>query len=181
MAQEYQYFYEDEVYRFNKKGNLELGMVLENAEFVSSDEESDGDEEDKVTKGSIRVAWYPKGEEQVLPERKVGLADRSLMPGDVVRRLIRGKDTQRGYCRQVYVTSSVQVVGTNLVILNVDSNHLTPLEEFTTDIAVALDSWVGMVNMVKCRLVMQCSDGSRCIMSDGEALELDDVKDTRDR
>lgn len=71
MAQEYQYFYEDEVYRFNKKGNLELGMVLENAEFVSSDEESDGDEEDKVTKGSIRVAWYPKGEEQVLPERKV--------------------------------------------------------------------------------------------------------------
>ncbi|KAG0729200.1 (E3-independent) E2 ubiquitin-conjugating enzyme UBE2O [Chionoecetes opilio] len=181
MAQEYQYFYEDEVYRFNKKGNLELGMVLENAEFVSSDEESDGDEEDKVTKGSIRVAWYPKGEEQVLPERKVGLADRSLMPGDVVRRLIRGKDTQRGYCRQVHVTSSVQVVGTNLVILNVDSNDLTPLEEFTTDIAVALDSWVGMVHMVKCRLVMVCGDGSRCIMSDGEALELDDLRDTRDR
>ncbi|XP_042236826.1 (E3-independent) E2 ubiquitin-conjugating enzyme UBE2O-like isoform X3 [Homarus americanus] len=181
MAQEYQYFYEDEVYRFNKKGNLELGMVLENAEFVSSDEESDVDEEDKVTKGSIRVAWYPKGEEQVLPERKVGLADRSLMPGDVVRRLIRGKDTQRGYCRQVHVTSSVQVVGTKHVILNVDSNDLTPLEEFTTDIAVALDSWVGMVHMVKCRLVMLCADGSRCIMSDGEALELDDMRDTRDR
>lgn len=73
MAQEYQYFYEDEVYRFNKKGKLELGMVLENAEFVSSDEEFDVDEEDKVTKGSIRVAWYPKGEEQVLQERKVRL------------------------------------------------------------------------------------------------------------
>lgn len=156
-------------------------MVLENAEFVSSDEESDVDEEDKVTKGSIRVAWYPKGEEQVLPERKVGLADRSLMPGDVVRRLIRGKDTQRGYCRQVHVTSSVQVVGTKHVILNVNSNDLTPLEEFTTDIAVALDSWVGMVHMVKCRLVMLCADGSRCIMSDSEALELDDMRDTRDR
>ncbi|KAK7079276.1 E2/E3 hybrid ubiquitin-protein ligase ube2o [Halocaridina rubra] len=181
MAQEYQYFYEDEVYRFNKNGHLELGMVLENAEFVSSDEEYDVDEEDKVTKGSIRVAWYPKGEEQVLPERKVGLADRSLMPGDVVRRLIRGKDTQRGYCRQVHVTSSVQVVGTKHVILNVDSNQLTPLEEFTTDIAVALDSWVGMVHMVKCRLVMVTSDGSRCIMSDGEALELDDLRDSRDR
>lgn len=73
MAQEYQYFYEDEVYRFNRKGKLELGMVLENAEFVSSDEEFDVDEEDKVTKGSIRVAWYPKGEEQVLQERKVTL------------------------------------------------------------------------------------------------------------
>ncbi|XP_042893465.1 (E3-independent) E2 ubiquitin-conjugating enzyme-like isoform X2 [Penaeus japonicus] len=181
MAQEYQYFYEDEVYRFNKKGKLELGMVLENAEFVSSDEEFDVDEEDKVTKGSIRVAWYPKGEEQVLQERKVGLADRSLMPGDVVRRLIRGKDTQRGYCRQVHVTSSVQIVGTKLVILNVDSNDLTPLEEFTTDIAVALDSWVGMVHMVKCRLVMLCADGSRCVMSDSEALELDDMRDSRDR
>ncbi|XP_068204113.1 (E3-independent) E2 ubiquitin-conjugating enzyme UBE2O isoform X3 [Palaemon carinicauda] len=181
MAQGYQYFYEDEVYRFNKKGNLELGMVLENAEFVSSDEEFDVDEEDKVTKGCIRVAWYPKGEEQVLPERKVGLADRSLMPGDVVRRLIRGKDTQRGYCRQVHVTSSVQVVGTKHVILNVDSNQLTPLEEFTTDIAVALDSWVGMVHMVKCRLVMVCGDGSRCVMSDNEALELDDMRDSRDR
>ena len=56
------------------------------------------------------------------------MADRSLMPGDVVRRLIRGKDTQRGYCRQVAVTSSVQVVGTKSVILHVDSNDLTPLE-----------------------------------------------------
>lgn len=63
----------------------------------------------------------------ILPSQ-VGLADRSLMPGDVVRRLIRGKDTQRGYCRQVHVTSSVQIVGTKLVILNVDSNDLTPLE-----------------------------------------------------
>lgn len=54
-------------------------------------------------------------------------------------------------------------------------------QEFTTDIAVALDSWVGMVHMVKCRLVMVSGDGSRCIMSDGEALELDDLRDTRDR
>lgn len=71
MAQEFQYFYEDEVFRFSNKGQLELGMVLENAEFVPSDEDSDQEEEAKVTKGSIRVAWYPKGEEQVLPERKV--------------------------------------------------------------------------------------------------------------
>ena len=71
MAQEYQYFYEDEIYRFNKNGRLELGMVLENAEFISSDEDSDDDNDFKVTKGSIRVAWHPKGEEQVLAERKV--------------------------------------------------------------------------------------------------------------
>ncbi|RXG70171.1 (E3-independent) E2 ubiquitin-conjugating enzyme [Armadillidium vulgare] len=181
MAQEFQYFYEDEVFRFSNKGQLELGMVLENAEFVPSDEDSDQEEEAKVTKGSIRVAWYPKGEEQVLPERKVGLGDRSLMPGDVVRRLIKGKDTQRGYCRQVHVAASVQVVGTKFVIININSNSLTPLEEFTTDIAVALDSWVGMVNMVKCKIKMVTSDGSKCVLSDHEALDFDDVRDTRDR
>lgn len=37
------------------------------------------------------------------------------------------------------------------------------------------------MHMVKCRLVMLCADGSRCIMSDSEALELDDMRDTRDR
>ena len=50
------------------------------------------------------------------------------MPGDVVRRMIKGKDTQRGYCRDIKVTASVQVVGTKQVIPNVKSEHLVPLE-----------------------------------------------------
>ncbi len=37
------------------------------------------------------------------------------MPGDVVRRLIRGRDTQRGYCRNVDVSASVEIIGTNQV------------------------------------------------------------------
>ena len=32
------------------------------------------------------------------------------MPGDVVRRLVAGRSTQRGYCRDVTVYSSVQVL-----------------------------------------------------------------------
>jgi len=59
---------------------------------------------------------------------QVGLADRSLMPGDVVRRMIKGKDTQRGYCRDIFVTACVQVVGTKQVIPDVPSEHLVPLE-----------------------------------------------------
>ena len=55
------------------------------------------------------------------------------------------------------------------------------MQEFTVDIAVAMDSWVGMVNMVKCRIVMVTADGSRCVMSDVEALDLEDQRDTRDR
>ena len=81
---DFKYFYEDEVFRITKKGALQFGMVIENAEFASSDESSDDDEQ-PVKAGQIRVAWYPQGSEEVVPERKVHLADRSLMPGDVVR------------------------------------------------------------------------------------------------
>jgi ubiquitin-conjugating enzyme E2 O len=126
---DFKYFYEDEVFRVTKKGTLQFGMVIENAEFHSSDESSDG-EEPPVKAGQVRVsccgaelcsavqvrvAWYPSGSEEVVVERKVHLADRSLMPGDVVRRLVQGRSTQRGYCRDVTVYSSVQVIGTNQV------------------------------------------------------------------
>jgi len=103
MAAEHQYFYEDEVYRINKKGNIEFGMVLENSELVSSDENSDVEEGGRMKRGHVRVAWHPTGVEEVISERRVHLADRSLMPGDVVRRMIKGKDTQRGYCRDIKV------------------------------------------------------------------------------
>lgn len=45
-----------------------------------------------------------------------------------MRRMIKGKDTQRGYCRDISVTACVQVVGTKQVIPNVKSEHLVPLE-----------------------------------------------------
>ncbi|KAF2354207.1 Ubiquitin-conjugating enzyme E2 [Trinorchestia longiramus] len=182
MSLEYEYFYDDEVYRFTRKGQLQLGMVLENAELVSSDEESDVDEEDKVTKGNIRVAWYPNGEEVVISERKVHLADRSLMPGDVVRRLIKGRDTQRGYCRQVRVMARVQLVtGGRHVIPRVDSVDLVPIEEFATDMAISLDSWVGMIHMIRSSLLLSLKDGSSCYMTDLIASELTDVRDSRDK
>jgi len=59
---------------------------------------------------------------------QVGLADRSLMPGDVVRQMIKGKDTQRGYCRYIDMSANVQIIGTNMVIANIQSAKLTPLE-----------------------------------------------------
>lgn len=73
---------------------------------------------------------------------QVGLADRSLMPGDVVRRMIKGKDTQRGYCRDVKVKTAIQVCGSPYVITNVSSERLKTIEEFASDLAVCLDSWV---------------------------------------
>jgi ubiquitin-conjugating enzyme E2 O len=60
--------------------------------------------------------------------QKVKLSDRSLMPGDVVRRLVAGKDTQRGYCRSVRVSADVQVMGSKKVIPGVLASNLTPIQ-----------------------------------------------------
>lgn len=180
MAAEHQYFYEDEVYRMNKRGNIEFGMVLENSELVSSDDNSDGEEGGKMKKGHIRVAWHPTGEEEVIPEKKVGLADRSLMPGDVVRRMVKGKDTQRGYCRNIKVTACVQVLGTKHVIMNIKSDDLVPLEEFAPDIAVCMDSWVGGIKMAHSKLMLQFSDGSRCIVNDPDTFGFEFFDEKRD-
>jgi len=176
---DFKYFYEDEVFRITKKGALQFGMVIENAEFASSDESSD-EEEQPVKVGQIRVAWYPQGSEEVVSERKVHLADRSLMPGDVVRRLVQGKNTQRGYCRDVKVYSSVQVIGTNQVIFGVKSEDLTPLEAFKSDILICMDGWVGMVRTVKSKLTLRFTDGSKVIVDDEVAEDLDDIRDKRD-
>ena len=123
------------MYRITKKGSLQFGMVVENvrriylflffcnsnniskAEFASSDESADDEEEERVGAGQVRVAWHPQGVEEVVSDRKVHLADRSLMPGDVVRRLLPGKKTQMGYCRDVKVFTSAQIIGTTQVRL----------------------------------------------------------------
>ena len=75
-----------QVYRVNRRsGQVEFGMVVENSELYSSDEEESndqqqqdqrgrqrqsrrdgGDDDDsRLKKGFVRVAWYPKGDEQV--------------------------------------------------------------------------------------------------------------------
>jgi len=176
---DFKYFYEDEVFRVTKKGSLQFGMVIENAEFHSSDESSD-EEEPAVKAGQVRVAWYPSGAEEVVTEKKVHLADRSLMPGDVVRRLVAGRSTQRGYCRAVTVHSSVQVIGTSQVIFGAKASLLTPLEAFKADVLICLDSWVGMVRNVRSRLTLRFPDGSKVTVDDEVADELEDIRDKRD-
>lgn len=75
MASTCKFFDEDAVYRINKKKFVDVGLVLENSEFISSDEEQSDDPDyhgwERMKKGHVRVAWYPNGAEEVLPERKV--------------------------------------------------------------------------------------------------------------
>ena len=64
-------FEEDVVSRYHR-GRLQLGLVVRNHDWYSSVDESE-DEEEKIRKGHVRVAWYPRGRENVLCEKKVRL------------------------------------------------------------------------------------------------------------
>ncbi|KOX68893.1 Ubiquitin-conjugating enzyme E2 O [Melipona quadrifasciata] len=177
---ECQYFYEDVVYRVDKKGNIVFGIVMENDDQDLSDESSDSEESPKRKKGEIRVVWHPSGVEELVSSKKVHLADRTLMPGDVVRRMIKGKDTQRGYCRDIELTACVQVIGTKQVLTNIRSEDLVPLEEFATDIAVCMDSWVGGIKMANFKLWLTTPDGSRCVINETDSRVVGQLEERRD-
>jgi len=172
-GQEQKYFYEDEVWRL-KKGNLKLGMVVETSEYSSDDDSSDEDEE-QIKPGHVRVAWYPLGEEEILPEKKLSLVDRSLMPGDVVRRHGDEKQIQRGFCRKVKMYASVEVVGTKQVVYGVPTEDLLPLDKYRPDILICKDGWVGIVRDVKSMITLKFADGSKVVTEDSYASDLEDV------
>lgn len=75
MASSCKYFEEDAVFRINKKGVVEFGLILENSEFVSSDEDDEEERNlpswERMRRGHVRVAWHPRGHEEVLLEKKV--------------------------------------------------------------------------------------------------------------
>ena len=93
---------------------------------------------------------------------------------------MKGRKTQMGYCRDVKVYSSIQILGTQQVIFGAKSDQLVPLETFKSDILICLDGWVGMVREVRSRLTLRFNDGSKVIVGDDLAEELEDVKDKRD-
>uniref|UniRef100_A0A182Q3T4 UBC core domain-containing protein n=1 Tax=Anopheles farauti TaxID=69004 RepID=A0A182Q3T4_9DIPT len=155
--QENQYFYEDEIFCLTpKNGHVKFGLVLDN--YDESEEETA--EDDAPKRGEIRACWHPDGREEIIKQRKVGLADRTLMPGDVVRRMVPGRDTQRGYCHEIKVRADLRIVGTKYVVRNVASDRLRPLLSMPKDSAVCLDSWVGSTKQINEKLVLKSSCGS---------------------
>ncbi|XP_076289237.1 (E3-independent) E2 ubiquitin-conjugating enzyme UBE2O isoform X1 [Lasioglossum baleicum] len=180
LGVECQYFFEDVVYRVDKKGNVVFGIVMENDDEDLSEESSDSEESPKRKKGEIRVVWHPSGVEELVNAKKVYLADRTLMPGDVVRRMIKGKDTQRGYCREIELTACIQATGTKQVLTNIRSEDLVSLEEFATDIAVCMDSWVGGIKMAHFKLWLTTPDGSRCVVNEMDSRVLGQLEEKRD-
>ena len=62
----------------SSSGRPQFGLVVDNCEHFSSDEEDEKDEgeEERLRQGFVRVAWHPKGEELVEKEKKVRAKNR---------------------------------------------------------------------------------------------------------
>ncbi|KAH9494433.1 hypothetical protein Btru_022138 [Bulinus truncatus] len=175
-------FEEDEVYVENQGKGVNFGLVLENAEFFSSSDEDDDDKVDeRLQKGTVRVAWHPTGKETVVAENKVHLVDRSLMPGDIVRHLIQGQETQCGFVTDVDIRCHVHVLRTNKYIYNINSKDLQPLQKFSGAQEVLFNSWLGRVENVNYELIVIFQDGAKCQVDEDDMFNFEDVSDKRSR
>ena len=69
---------------------------------------------------------------------QVKLADRSLLPGDVVKFSDVQKGTQKGFVCNVEVVASVNVLVANQNFHNVDCKELSPLQVFVKCVHISL-------------------------------------------
>ncbi|OWF39374.1 Ubiquitin-conjugating enzyme E2 O [Mizuhopecten yessoensis] len=163
-------FVEDEVCKKNDDGGYDYGFVLENSEYFSSEDE----EEDRLRYGTVKVVWHPEGDDTIETESKVVLADRSLMPGDVIRKLIVGENSPRGFVQDTSMKCHLHIIGTNKYIYNVDTKDLKPLQGFEVDAGeVTMDSWVGRPEMVNQQVQVVFPDGARCLIMDTDLCMLE--------
>jgi len=68
---EFQFFFDDEVFNIDRKGRVCFGIVTGTAESYSSDDDDDEEVNDVLSKGEVRVAFYPEGKEIVRTEKSV--------------------------------------------------------------------------------------------------------------
>ncbi|XP_069123248.1 (E3-independent) E2 ubiquitin-conjugating enzyme-like [Argopecten irradians] len=163
-------FVEDEVCKKKDDGGYEYGFVLENSEYFSSEDEED----DRLHHGSVKVVWHPEGNDAIETESKVILTDRSLMPGDVIRKLIVGENSPRGFVQDTSMKCHLHIIGTNKYIYNVDSKDLKPLQGYEIDAGeITMDSWVGRPEMVNQQIQVVFPDGARCLIMDTDLCMLE--------
>ncbi|KAG5878407.1 hypothetical protein JTB14_029680 [Gonioctena quinquepunctata] len=150
-----EFYTNDIVYRFDKHKKIIFGVVMDSYEASA-----EVDEYSSLQKGQIRVLWNNNSREQVWRQSKVRLLNRSIIPGDIVRRLEHGKETQRGYCKEAKQIATVQIVGTDKVVEHVASERLHSVRPYDVDDAVCLGSKFGRIEVVEQMVSMQSKCGS---------------------
>ncbi|CAG5128168.1 unnamed protein product, partial [Candidula unifasciata] len=173
-------FEEDEVCVYKPGKGYSFGLVLENSEFLSSGEEDEAEAlNDRLSKGTVRVSWYPSGKETVVSEDKVQLLDRSLMPGDVVKRLIPGQESQCGFVMDMDVHCHLRILRTSKYIYSVNSKDLEPLQKFEYGQEVMLDSWLGRIEGFDIQVILLFADGARCQVDESDLCPFHDIVEKR--
>lgn len=143
------FFYEDEVAMVcARTGQVKYGLVLSTIKSLSN-YPTPIQEYRRTGPSNMKVVWHPNGTEEVIMDDKVYyfqvttlycnvfvsecmflpaqvvLMDRSLMPGDVVRKVNnKNKPGQFGYCENIEISATVKILNTNKVIENISSRHL---------------------------------------------------------
>lgn len=139
-----EFYSNDIVYRFDKRKRIKFGVVVDSYEAST-----DSDEYHALQKGQIRVQWLNSSREQVWRQNKVRLMSRSVIPGDVVRRLEHGKETQRGYCKESKQYATVQIVGTDKIIERVSSDRLNTVCPYDINVTICLGEKYGRIQVRK--------------------------------
>ncbi|KAL3273626.1 hypothetical protein HHI36_015058 [Cryptolaemus montrouzieri] len=151
-----EFYTNDIVYRFDKNKKIVFGIVADSYDYETSSDISDH----SLQKGQIRVLWNNSSREQVWRQNKVKLMSRSIIHGEIVRRLEKGKETQRGYCKSTKKIFTVQIVGTDKIIEHVSSNRLHGVRPFEVDDAVCLGTKFGRIEAVDQQVTMTSKCGS---------------------
>ncbi|KAF5306922.1 hypothetical protein FQA39_LY00152 [Lamprigera yunnana] len=148
-----EFYTNDIVYRFDKRKRMNVGVVVDSYEASTEEDESD-----ELKKGQIRVWWLNSTKETVWKQNKVRLMSRSIIPGDIVRRLENGKETQRGYCKETKQYATVKVVGTDRIIERVNADRLSTVTFFEYNVAVCLGTKFGRIQGIdqKIRMLSKC-------------------------
>ncbi|CAH1107433.1 unnamed protein product [Psylliodes chrysocephalus] len=150
-----EFYTNDVVYRHDNHKRILFGVVVD-----SYEDSSDVDERHSLQKGQIRVLWNNNSRQRVWRQSKVGLINRSIIPGDIVRRFENGKETQRGYCKETKQVATVQIVGTDRVIERVTTERLHSVRPYDVADAVCLGSKFGRIETVDQMVTMQSKCGS---------------------
>ncbi|XP_012556778.2 (E3-independent) E2 ubiquitin-conjugating enzyme isoform X1 [Hydra vulgaris] len=179
-------FEEDVIQNKEKK----LGVVLKtvkNDEDSDDSENSSDDEHEKVKEGKVMVAWYnphskwSDDEIKVVDENSIELVDRSLLPGDAVRWVLKARGSQKGLVKSVDVKVDVVIVGTNYILKDIPVALLPPLDEnISCGTPIIKGSWLGIIRGQSIDLTVRLKNGSKCVISGESINELHDVTDQRD-
>lgn len=139
-----EFYSNDLVYRFNKRKRITFGVVVESYEASTS---TDSDDSTPLQKGQIRVAWLNNSREQIWKQNKVCLMSRTVVPGDIVRRLENGKETQRGYCKSAKQYATVHIVGTDKILENVYCERLRPVALHDINVPFCIGDKYGRIHV----------------------------------